>query len=72
MKITQKELTALKAVYYLAERNPRLKYGGVWIEDAHNMKTCQMISFMEAMCIVEKIIYGNESENKETNQCSES
>ncbi len=62
--MTQKELTALKAVYYLAERNPRLKHGGIWVEDVHNMETCQKISFMEACSIVEKLVYGFESETE--------
>lgn len=64
MKISQKELTALKAVYYLAERNPRLKHGGIWVEDVYNFETCQKISFIEAVDIVEKIIYGTEGETE--------
>ncbi len=56
--MTEKELTAIKAVYYLAERNPRLKYGGTWIEDVHNIETCQRIPFAEAMQIVGNMLYG--------------
>lgn len=62
--MTEKELTAIKAVYYLAERNPRLKYGGTWIEDVHNIETCQRISFAEAMQIVGSMLYGAETEAK--------
>ena len=56
-KCSQKELTALKAVYYLAERNPRLKHGGTWVEDIHNIETCQRIHFVEAMQIVCNMLY---------------
>ena len=62
--MTEKELTAIKAVYYLAERNPRLKYGGTWIEDVHNMETRQRIFFAEAMQIVGSMLYGAETEAK--------
>mgnify|MGYP004618902439 FL=1 len=60
--MTEKELTAIKAVYYLAERNPRLKYGGTWIEDVHNIETCQRIPFAEAMRIVGNMLYGSAEE----------
>jgi|GEM_PF-6461024 len=48
----------MKAVLYLAEKNPRLRYGGTWVEDVHNMETCQKIPFMEAVRIVEEMLYG--------------
>lgn len=64
-KCSQKELTALKAVYYLAERNPRLKHGGTWVEDIHNMETCQRIHFVEAMQLVCNMLYC--SDNEEVN-----
>lgn len=59
---SQKELTALKAVYYLAERNPRLKHGGTWVEDVHNMETCQRIPFCEAMQLVCNMLYCSDNE----------
>lgn len=59
---SQKELTALKAVYYLAVRNPRLKYGGTWVEDVHNMETCQRIPFGEAIRIVSNMLYGHDND----------
>ena len=61
----EKVLTALKAVYYVAKENPRFKYGeGIWVEDVHNIETCQKISFKEAAAIVEKIIYSTERETE--------
>lgn len=63
---SEKELTALKAVYYLAERNPRLKYGGTWVEDVHNMETCQRIPFGEAMQLVCNMLYATDNEEVKT------
>lgn len=62
--MTEQEKTAMKAVLYLAEKNPRLRYGGAWVEDAHSMETCQKIPFMEAVRIVEEMLYGPESETE--------
>lgn len=62
--MTKQEKTAMKAVLYLAEKNPRLRYGGTWVEDVHNMETCQKIPFMEAVHIVEEMLYGPESETE--------
>lgn len=62
--MTEQEKTAMKAVLYLAERNPRLRMGGTWVEDVHNMETCQKIPFMEAVRIVENMLYGSESETE--------
>lgn len=68
--MTEQEKTAMKAVLYLAEKNPRLRYGGTWVEDVHNMETCQKISFMEAVRIVEEMLYGPiEEVNNETDCC---
>ena len=61
-ELLRKELTALKAVYYLAERNPRLKHGGTWVEDIHNLETCQRISFWEAMHLVCNMLYAADNE----------
>ena len=54
----------MKAVLYLAERNPRLRMGGTWVEDVHNMETCQKIPFMQAVRIVENMLYGPAEEEK--------
>ena len=62
--MTEQEKTAMKAVLYLAEKNPRLRYGGTWIEDVHNIETCQRIPFAEAMQIVGNMLYGAEMEAK--------
>lgn len=59
---SERELTALKAVYHLAERSPRLKYGGTWVEDVHNMETCQRIPFVEAMRLVCNMLYASDNE----------
>ena len=56
--MTEQEKTAMKAVLYLAERNPRLRMGGTWVEDVRNMETCQKIPFMQAVRIVENMLYG--------------
>ena len=37
--MTEEEKTAMKAVLYLAKKNPRLRYGGTWVEDVYNMET---------------------------------
>ena len=62
--MTEQEKTAMKAVLYLAELNPRLRMGGTWVEDVHNMETCQKIPFMQAVRIVENMLYGPESETE--------
>lgn len=56
--MTEEEKTAMKAVLYLAKKNPRLRYGGTWVEDVYNMGTCQKMPFMEAVRIVEEMLYG--------------
>lgn len=65
--MTEKEITAMKAVYYLAERNKRLRLGGVWIEDVHNMGTCQKIRFDDAMQIVGNMLYNSDNEKEGEN-----
>lgn len=62
--MTEKEITAMKAVYYLAEQNPRLHHGGTWVEDVHNIDTRQRIRFYEAMQIVGNMLYGSENEKE--------
>ena len=56
--MTEQEKTAMKAVLYLAEKNPRLRYGGTWVEDVHNMETCAKIPFTEAVRIIDRMLYG--------------
>lgn len=56
--MTEREKTAMKAVLYFAKKTPRLRYGGTWVEDVHNMETCQKMPPMEAVCIVEETLYG--------------
>lgn len=63
--MTEQEKTAMKAVLYLAEKNPRLRYGGTWVEDVRNMKTCARISFMEAVRIIDRMLYGPIEEAKQ-------
>ena len=56
--MTEQEKTAMKAVLYLAQKNPQLRYGGTWVEDAYNMETCARISFRKAIDIVDRMLYG--------------
>lgn len=56
--MTEQEKTAMKAVLYLAEKNPRLRYGSTWVEDVRNMETCAKISFAEAVRIIDRMLYG--------------
>lgn len=60
----QEKKTAMKAVLYLAEKNPRLRYGGTWVEDVHNMETCAKIRFTEAVRIIDRMLYGPIEEAK--------
>lgn len=62
--MTEQEKTAMKAVLYLAERNPRLRMGGTWVEDVHNYETCAKMPFMEAVRIVDNMLYGPAEEEK--------
>lgn len=62
--MTEQEKTAMKAVLYLAERNPKLRMDGTWVEDVHNIETCQKISFIEAVNIVGSMLYGSAEETK--------
>lgn len=54
--ISEKELLAIKAIYYLARNNSRLKYGGTWVEDIKNIDTCPRIPFMEAVRVVDEML----------------
>lgn len=62
--MTEKEITAMKAVLYLALRNPRLKLGGTYVEDINNYETCGKIPFAEAVRIVDSMLYGSETETE--------
>ena len=54
----RRKKTAMKAVLYLAKKNPRLRYGGTWVEDVYNMETCAKISFAGAVRIIDRMLYG--------------
>lgn len=54
--ITADEVTAIKAIYYLARTNSRLKLGGTWVEDIQNLDTCKRLPFMEAISITEEML----------------
>lgn len=62
--MTEQEKTAMKAVLFLALHNPRLKHGGTYVEDVHNYETCAKMPFMEAVRIVDNMLYGPESETE--------
>ena len=55
--MTEQEKTAMKAVLYLAEKNPRLRYGGTWVENVHDYEHCAKIPFGEAVRIVGRMLY---------------
>ena len=57
--MTEKELTAMKAVLHLAMNNPQLRAGGVWAEDVNHYETCSKIKFTEAIGIVGELLYGS-------------
>ena len=63
--MTEKELTAMKAVLHLAMNNPRLRAGGVWVEDVNHYETCPKIRFTEAMSIVGELLYGPKIDKEE-------
>nr|DAS87195.1 MAG TPA: hypothetical protein [Caudoviricetes sp.] len=63
--MTEQEKTAMKAVLYLAEKNPRLRYGGTWVEDVRNMETSAKIPFAEAVRIIDRMLYGPIEEAKQ-------
>ncbi len=56
--MTEREKTAMKAVLHLAEKNPRLRHGGTWVENIRDIENCQRISFAEAIRIVDRMLYG--------------
>lgn len=58
--LSPKEALALKAVFYLAERNRRVSYGGTYVEDIKHLDTCGRISFAEALKIVATLLYSDE------------
>ena len=62
--MTEQEKTAMKAVLYLAEKNPQLRYGGTWVENVHEYETCAKIPFVEAVRIVGRMLYGPVEEVK--------
>lgn len=56
-EISDKEILAVKALYHLAERNPRLRHGGTYIEDVDNYETCGKIPFAEALRVVDEMLF---------------
>lgn len=60
--MTEKEITAMKAVLYLAERNTRLRHGGTYVENINDYEHCAKISFVEAVNIVGTMLYGANDE----------
>ena len=63
--MTEKELTAMKAVLYLAMSNPQLRAGGLWVEDVNHYETCSKIKFTEAIGIVGELLYGSNIDKEE-------
>lgn len=63
--MTEKELTAMKAVLYLAMNNPQLRAGGLWVEDVNHYETCSKIKFTEAIGIVGELLYGSNIDKEE-------
>lgn len=59
--LTTKEVLALKAVLYLAERNRRVSCGGTYVEDIKHLDTCGRISFAEALDVVATLLYSDET-----------
>lgn len=62
--MTEKEVTALKAVLYLATHNSRLRHGGTYVENMHDYENCAKIPFMEAVRIVDAMLYGTAKEDE--------
>lgn len=60
--MTEKEITALKAVLYLAECNTRLRHGGTYVDNINDYEHCAKISFVEAINIVGTMLYGTDNE----------
>ena len=57
---TNEEKTALKAVLYLAERNTRLRVGGIYIDNVKDFANSDKIEFDKAIEIVANMVYGEE------------
>lgn len=64
--MNDKEITAMKAVLFLAQRNPRLKHNGLWVEDINRYDTCHKIRFEEALSIITNMLYGSGTETEES------
>lgn len=62
--MTEKELTAMKAVLHLAMNNPHLRAEGIWVEDVNHYETCSKIKFTEAIGIVGELLYGSNIEKE--------
>lgn len=62
--MTEQQITAMKAVLYLALHNPRLKHGGTYVENIHDYENCAKIPFGEAVNIIAEMLYDSESETE--------
>ena len=60
IELTEKELLAIKAEHYLARNNSRLKHGGIYVENIHDYENCGKIPFVEAVEVVENLLYKTE------------
>lgn len=54
--LSDKEILSIKAIYYLAIRNNRLRLGGTYVDDINNYETCGKIHFVEAVEVVEEML----------------
>lgn len=65
MEITEKELLAIKALFYLARTNRRLNAGGLYVEHIHDFDNSKKIPFLEAVQIVDDMLCRSEEEKEE-------
>jgi hypothetical protein len=56
MDITEKELLAIKAVFYLARTNKRLQCGGYYMTNRHDATKNEEIPFGDAVEIVDNML----------------
>ena len=56
MDITEKELLAIKAVFYLAKTNKRLQCGGYYMTNRHDAIKNEEIPFLDAIEIVNDML----------------
>ena len=56
--MTEQEKNGDESRVIPCRENPRLRYGGTWVENVRNMETCAKISFAEAVRIIDRMLYG--------------